>query len=101
NYEIPDVIGFRDDGSFVLEAKTSRSDFLCDRKKPFRINPKEGLGDWRFYIAPEGLIKTNELPPMWGLIEVNAKRKPLLVFNPFNPERPHGNIYGAWTRNPK
>lgn len=100
NYEIPDVIGFRDDGSFVLEAKTSRSDFLCDKNKPFRIKPAQGMGDWRFYIAPAGLISIAELPPMWGLIEVNEKRKAACVHNPFT-HLPNSNIYSLWKRNPK
>lgn len=95
--EQPDVIGFNANGSFVLEAKTSRSDFLADKKKPFRINPSEGMGDWRFFIAPKGLIKVEELPIMWGLIEVNEKGKPLCVHNPFGV----GNIYSNWLRNEK
>lgn len=91
--ENPDVIGFRhgvtgvkeyqidnvvktyeygwDVGSVVLEAKTSRSDFLADRKKPHRINPETGMGKWRYYICPNNLIKIEELPDKWGLIYVS------------------------------
>ena len=97
NAEQPDVLGFNSNGTFLLEAKTSRSDFLADKKKPFRINPADGMGDWRFFIASKGLIKVEELPPMWGLIEVNEKGKAITTFNPFGK----GNSYYNWIRNPK
>lgn len=74
--ENPDVIGFRHgydrNGAIVLEAKTSRSDFLADRKKPHR-QVGFGMGRWRYYICPEGLIDCNELPEGWGLVYVNAR----------------------------
>jgi hypothetical protein len=94
--ESPDVIGFNSSGSFVLEAKTSRSDFLKDKKKIFRQIPEYGMGDWRFFICKKGLIKTDELPMWWGLIEVNEKGK-TKVFNPFGK----GNIYSNWKRHKK
>lgn len=56
--ENPDVFGFRhgvsghDVGTILLEAKTSRSDFLIDRKKPHRLDPATGIGKWRYYISP-------------------------------------------------
>lgn len=95
--ECPDVIGFNSLGSFLLEAKISRSDFLKDKKKIFRIEPEKGMGDWRFFICPKGLIKKDELPNMWGLIEVNEKGKALTTYNPFGK----GNIYSLWKRNKK
>jgi hypothetical protein len=95
--EVPDVIGFNNSGSFLIEAKTSRSDFLADKKKKFREFPEYGMGDWRFFIAPKSLIKIDELPDMWGLIEVNEKGKARCVYNPFGK----GNIYSRWKRNAK
>ena len=95
--EIPDVIGFNHQGTFLLEAKASRGDFLGDKKKIFRANPDFGMGDWRFYIAPQNLIKISELPEGWGLIEVNAKHRARIVHNPFGK----GNIYSRWERNKK
>ena len=76
--ENPDVIGFRhgcssDCGTVLLEVKVSRSDFLRDKTKPHRINPASGIGRWRYYVCPTGLIKPNELPPKWGLIYVNER----------------------------
>lgn len=73
--EIPDAIGFRAsghwDGSVVVEVKVSRGDFLADRNKPHR--QKGGMGNWRYYMAPAGLINREELPAGWGLLEVNSR----------------------------
>ena len=76
NSEVVDAIGFRKYGthaSVLVEVKVSRADFLADAKKPHRINPKLGLGAYRYFMAPEGVISVNELPERWGLIEVNAR----------------------------
>lgn len=74
--EVPDAIGFRaagsyDDGSIVVECKTSRADFLADRKKAHRS--EGGCGNWRYFMAPEGLISPDELPERWGLLAVNKR----------------------------
>jgi hypothetical protein len=98
--EIPDVIGFISEGSFLLEAKTSRSDFFNDTKKRFRMKPHHGMGDWRFIICEKGIIEKGEvilMPGTWGLIEVNEKGKAKMRFNPFGK----GNIYSNWERNEK
>lgn len=77
--ENPDVFGVRHGihshgiGTFLLEAKTSRADFLADRFKPHRLNPELGMGKYRYYICPTGLIRTEELPEKWGLIYVSEK----------------------------
>lgn len=75
--EIPDAIGFRrkgydyGDGSVVVEVKVTRGDFLADRKKAHRI--EGGLGNWRYFMCPEGLIQPDELPDGWGLLWVNKR----------------------------
>ncbi|WP_186214505.1 hypothetical protein [Burkholderia gladioli] len=84
--EQPDAIGFRSTCSVVLEAKASRADFLADRRKPERAPNANGLGVYRFYICPEGLIQPDELPPGWGLLYV-ADRKIVEVL------RPQGNLW--------
>jgi hypothetical protein len=68
---IPDAIGFRSDSSILVECKTSRSDFRRDRFKAHH-GPTTGMGDWRFYLTPAGLVKPAELPEHWGLLEVSA-----------------------------
>lgn len=72
--ERPDVLGFRyrsqPFGSVLLEAKISRQDFLNDKTKPHRQDGK-GMGKWRYYICPKGLILPDEVPPLWGLLYVS------------------------------
>ena len=52
----------------MIEVKVSRADFIADAKKPFRINPDQGIGASRYYCCPEGMIKPEELPNKWGLL---------------------------------
>ena len=68
--EMPDAIGWKQEcHSVLVESKVSRADFLADRSKPFRRKPEAGVGCERYYLAPSGLIRTEELPPGWGLLE--------------------------------
>lgn len=100
--EIPDVVAFNGHCTIVIEAKTSRSDFLVDRKKPWR-QPGQGIGHYRFYLAPPGLIAPEELPkaPRWGLIEVGARGVAQVVVGPHGgngisnlwPDDPHSSTY--------
>jgi hypothetical protein len=82
--EIPDAIGFRLDynlvTSVVVEAKASRSDFLADRNKPHRMSG--GIGNYRYFICPEGVIHKSDLPAKWGLIWVNARGHIKLIEGP-------------------
>jgi len=66
--KIPDIIGWNSHASVLIEIKVSRSDFLKDKSKPFRINPEKGVGEYRYYLCPEGLVKEDELPANWGLL---------------------------------
>jgi hypothetical protein len=78
--EQPDALGMKAWGeSFLLEAKVSRADFLADKKKPWR-SPEYGaaLGDNRGYITPKGLLKPEEIPYGWWLLEVHGKNKPMV-----------------------
>jgi hypothetical protein len=69
--EMPDAIGWkRACHSVLVECKVSRADFLADREKPFRQKPESGVGCERYYLAPRGLIRLQELRPGWGLLEV-------------------------------
>lgn len=72
--ETPDAIGWKSGFSYLVEAKTSRSDFLSDKKKHVRRNPHLGMGMYRYFITEPGLIKPEELPQRWGLLETTGKR---------------------------
>lgn len=90
--EIVDVLGFGAwNHSVLIEVKVSRQDFLKDKYKSFRQNPSEGVGRYRFYCCPEGLIKETELPNNWGLIYEN-KGKLRMIYNPYCTN-PQGNIF--------
>ncbi|MFQ6256096.1 adenylosuccinate synthase [Yersinia enterocolitica] len=74
--ERADAFGYRwgfEAGSVVVESKVSRSDFLADRGKPHRNGTKAGMGTYRYYICPEGLIDIKDLPHGWGLLWVNSR----------------------------
>ncbi|MGA7659414.1 MAG: hypothetical protein WBP65_09180 [Candidatus Sulfotelmatobacter sp.] len=68
--EMPDAIGWkRACHSVLVECKVTRSDFLADRAKPFRLKPEQGVGCERFYLVSAGLVRREELPLGWGLLE--------------------------------
>jgi hypothetical protein len=72
--EVPDVIAWKGFCKSVLvECKVSRADFLADAAKPFRGKPEEGMGSQRFYMAPAGMIRADELPKHWGLLELQGR----------------------------
>ena len=78
--EVPDVIGWKDFCKSVLvECKVSRPDFLADAEKPFRRKPEEGMGSARFYLAPAGVIRREELPRHWGLLELRRNNVHMAV----------------------
>lgn len=94
--EIPDAIGFRaagwKDGSVVVEVKVSRSDFLADKKKPHRQDGK-GVGNFRYFMCPEGMIQPDELPPKWGLLWVNSRGHIKAVAGPASCAK-HWQLFG-------
>ena len=73
--EMPDAIGWkRACHSVLVECKVTRSDFLADRAKPFRVKPGQGVGCERFCLVPAGLVRREELPQGWGLLEHHRGR---------------------------
>ena len=72
--EMPDAIGWkRACHSVLVECKLTRADFLADRDKPFRRKPEQGVGCERFYLVPAALVRREELPPGWGLLEYRSR----------------------------
>ncbi len=75
NGETPDAIGWKQAcHSVLVECKVTRADFLADRDKPFRMKPEKGVGSERFYLTPPSLMKPEELPIGWGLLELRRGR---------------------------
>ena len=72
-WEEPDAIGWTPWCSVLVECKAYRSDFLSDVKKPTRRHPETGMGGYRYYLAPKGLLSVDEIPPGWGLLEYDGK----------------------------
>jgi hypothetical protein len=71
--ETPDVFGWSYWATVLIEVKVSRSDFLADAKKPFRQNPEEGVGAFRYYCCPRGTIREDDVPANWGLLWQDGK----------------------------
>ncbi len=91
--EIPDVIGFVSGShSVLIECKASRSDFLKDKHKLFRQDGS-GMGLFRIYCCPVGIIKPEDLPEKWGLIHITDEKQPIEIVNPLRQE----NKYINWT----
>lgn len=66
--ENPDVYATTGEVSAIIEVKTSHADFLADQKKYTRTHTEWAMGDFRYYLCPEGIIKPEELPQNWGLL---------------------------------
>lgn len=87
--EQPDALGFSGEQSVLVEVKVNRADFLKDKKKCFRKDPEKGMGEFRIYCCPKGLIKVEELPDKWGLLEWDGKKLVLTV----KPKKQVSNLY--------
>src|SRR5918996_6556975 len=81
--EVCDVLGWAN-VLVVVECKTSRADFLADLRKGCRRfvegEGDRGLGRERWYFAPRGVLRVDEIPARWGLLEwtgsIVRRRKP-------------------------
>lgn len=73
--ESPDAIGWKKLGgkSCVIEVKVSRGDFFGDAEKKHRQGP-DGMGNWRYFLVPKGLIEVTEVPEGWGLLWFDGKK---------------------------
>ncbi len=85
--ESPDVFGWNYWATVLIEVKVSRSDFLADAKKPFRQDPEEGVGAFRYYCCPRGIIREGEVPANWGLLWQDGKD--IVVAKPAERQKPN------------
>jgi hypothetical protein len=88
--ESPDAFGWGGWTTQLIEVKVSRADFLSDKKKRWRKYPEQGLGAFRSYLCPEGIIKPEDLPDKWGLLYINEKGKIRKIVEPEIQDRNHG-----------
>ena len=72
--EMPDALGWKGAcHSVLVECKVTRADFLADCAKPFRLKPEQGVGSERFYLTTAGIVRREELPAGWGLLEIRGR----------------------------
>jgi hypothetical protein len=69
--ERPDLIGWYDKKSILIEVKVSRADFFRDGSKTWRMYG-EGMGQIRWYLTPPGLVTWDEVPYSYGLAEFDG-----------------------------
>lgn len=69
-----------------FEIKVSRSDWKRELANPAKAESIAGLCDFWTIVAPKGMIPLDELPPGWGLLEVDADLK--LVQRVAGPKNP-------------
>lgn len=55
----------------AVEVKVSRADWLREIKTPIKARLALAVSNFMWVAAPPGVVKTEELPPMWGRLEVN------------------------------
>jgi hypothetical protein len=72
--EMPDAIGWKGKNhSIVIECKISRADFFADSAKPWRTHPEIALGCERYFAAPKAMLRAEEMPEGWGLLEAQGR----------------------------
>lgn len=81
--ENPDIWATNGLTTTLVEVKTSHSDFMADQKKYARSPQAEQaghtIGNYRYYLAPAGIITKEELPENWGLLEWDGKKIHMVV----------------------
>ncbi len=76
--EMPDVIGWTSQGSFLVECKVLECDLIVDYKKPFRLSPESGMGKFRYYLFTTELyemVNKEYLPEGWGVAVVDNNHR--------------------------
>lgn len=70
--ETPDAIAWGSRGeSILVEVKVSRADFHSDKAKVFRRDEDNGVGQLRYFAAPAGILKPEDMPEGWGLLAIH------------------------------
>lgn len=80
--EVPDAIGFSPmrHGSVLVECKVGRGDFKRDAQKLGR-REGVGMGAYRFYLVPHGLVKSHEFETLIAGEEEPETTEPVFKTN--------------------
>jgi len=78
---VPDAIGWNSWTSHLVEVKVSRADFHRDKFKPSHRSGHIPC-DYRWYMTPPRLLKPDDIPDGWGLLEVRPKTVRVVVDAP-------------------
>lgn len=91
--ELTDIYATNRETSTIIEVKTSHADFINDKKKYARSEQaaalKQQIGNYRYYLCPEGIIKPDELPDGWGLLYWDGRKIDKIVPAPKYWETDH------------
>ena len=86
--EEPDIIGFSHEMSAVVDIRTKRSDFLR-RRLAIEDGDDTTLGNVRFFLTPIRMVRRDELPEGWLLLEYTGAT---IIPYDFRPEHHIGVI---------
>ncbi len=76
----------------AAEVKVTRGDFIRELNNPSKRESAENYARETYFAAPKGLIKPEELPERWGLIEVGEKGNARTTVRAAQREEPHLNL---------
>ena len=88
-----------------FEIKASRQDFFKDINNDLKQRGARLYSNYLYYVAPKGMIKTEEIPVFAGLLEfdfeqlpnmINREREHYLLFSNPVPAPLHSRIQPSW-----
>lgn len=81
------------------EIKVSRSDWLRELKDPTKADAFRSFCDHWWVVAPAGVVRADELPAGWGLLEAKGRRLLVAVWAPaLTPKKPPRGLVAALAR---
>jgi hypothetical protein len=84
--EIPDAIGWYGGRSYLVECKISRGDFRANQFKS-HVSGNYGVGDFKYFLVPAGLVSAEDLPQGWGLLYCDPERIRVICDSAFFSDR--------------
>lgn len=78
-----------------FEVKVSRSDWLRELKDPTKSAPVQKYCDAWYVVTPKDIVKLDELPATWGLLELRGTRLHCVVKAPKLDATPMGRAFAA------